>query len=91
MFFHDAGQFDLIFPTKPKDDPTMNYIPLKSSYTADMNELTVAFWMKIPSLADEFTLISFAVATQLNEFVVHFGTTEMSVYIHGQKRYYDFF
>ena len=65
-----------------------NYIYMHSKHTAKFKHLTIAFWIKVPHSADEFTLVSYAVPSQVNEFSVHFGTTGIWVYLHGIKRYY---
>lgn len=64
-----------------------NYIYMESEYTAELTSLTAAFWIKIPSSADEFTLISYAVPSQVNEFTIHFGTAGIWVYVSGNNRY----
>ena len=59
---------------------------MDSEHTATFTSLTAAFWIKIPSSADEFTLISYAVPSQVNEFTVYFGTAGIWVYLSGNKR-----
>ena len=64
-----------------------NFIYMSSERKGEFRHLTIAFWIKIPHSANEFTLVSYAVPSQVNEFSVHFGTTGIWVYLQGIKRY----
>ena len=72
--------------SSPKQNHT-NYIYTNSKHAHDFKSLTAVFWIKIPPSADEFTLISYAVPSQVNEFSVYFGTAGIWVYLSGNKRY----
>ena len=61
---------------------------MSSTYNPEFSTITALFWIRVPSSVDNFTLVSYAVPSQVNEFSVHFGTTGIWVYLSGNKRYY---
>lgn len=84
--FQKRGDFDMKFP-QPKEN-SVNYIYLESPdsiYTG--HPFACSFWIKIALDASPFTLISYAIPSQVNEFNVHFGTSGIWVHINGKKRF----
>ena len=77
----------MIFPER--NVITMSYVYMENTYTGTYFEsLATAFWIKIPSgAAEDFTLISYSVPSQVKEFNVKFTDTGIAMHLHGKRRY----